>query len=95
MTKEQNDKRAVALYYDGETVPKVTAGGSGDIAETIIAIAEENGIPLREDAELVALLAELDLGEAIPEELYQVVAEVIAFAYLVTGKFPKDWDGNS
>lgn len=84
-------KLAVALQYDGVSAPKVTAKGSGDLAEQIMAIAEENGIPLHNDLELVKFLASFGLGDEIPPALYRVVAEVIAFAYMVRGKFPDNW----
>jgi flagellar biosynthesis protein len=83
-------KRAVALHYDGEHAPHITARGVDAIAEEIIAIAREHSIPLREDNELVAMLSQLDLGDEVPEELYVVVAEVLAFAYFITGRFPED-----
>ncbi len=73
--------RAVALRYDGETPPRLVAKGEGPLAEAIIALAREHGIPLREDPELVALLARLDLDQAIPPELFQAVAEILAFIY--------------
>ena len=82
---------AVALEYDGMTTPTVTASGVGSIADEIIKIAEEHGIPLQKDEELISVLAELNIGEEIPENLYRAVAEVIAFAYILTGKFPRDW----
>ncbi|MFW5451124.1 MAG: EscU/YscU/HrcU family type III secretion system export apparatus switch protein [Methylophagaceae bacterium] len=84
--------RAIALQYDGEHAPTVTASGEGVIAEEIIRIAREHGVPLREDAMLAELLGELELGEEIPEMLYRVIAEVIAFAYLVSGKVPVNQD---
>ncbi len=80
--------KAIALQYDGENAPIVTASGEGDIAEEIIRIAKEHGVPLREDMMLAALLSELELGEEIPPLLYRVVAEVIAYAYIISGKVP-------
>jgi flagellar biosynthesis protein len=80
--------KAIALQYDGENAPIVTASGEGDIAEEIIRIAKEHGVPLREDMMLAALLSELELGEEIPPLLYRIVAEVIAYAYIVSGKVP-------
>jgi flagellar biosynthesis protein len=80
--------KAIALQYDGENAPIVTASGEGDIAEEIIRIAKEHGVPLREDMMLAALLSELELGEEIPPLLYRVIAEVIAYAYIVSGKVP-------
>lgn len=83
-------RRAVALHYDGEHAPHVTAGGVDAIAEQIISIASKHGIPLRKDNELVAMLSRLELGDEVPEELYLIVAEVLAFAYFVTGRTPED-----
>ena len=82
--------RVVALQYDGDTAPTLTAKGTNELAEQIIALAKEHGIPIREEPELVDLLIKLKLGEEIPKELYVVVAEVIAFAYLLKGKVPTD-----
>lgn len=79
---------AVALHYDGSNAPTVTAKGQGELARQIYRIAQQHDIPLHEDAELVALLARLELGDEIPRMLYVAVAEVIAFAYLISGRFP-------
>lgn len=75
--------RAVAISYDKDSMaaPEVSALGQGEIAERIIALAEENGIPVRHDPDLVSLLAHLDVGQTIPPELYALVAEVLAFVY--------------
>ena len=86
--------KAIALQYDGENAPIVTASGEGDIAEEIIRIAKEHGVPLREDMMLAALLSELELGEEIPPLLYRVVAEVIAYAYMISGKVPVNKNRN-
>jgi len=85
--------QAVALKYDEITAPKVTAKGGSDVAEEIIRLAEEHGVPLYENADLVDILTQLELGEEIPEILYQVIAEIIAFAYYLQGKVPKDFEG--
>ncbi|MGZ8165022.1 MAG: EscU/YscU/HrcU family type III secretion system export apparatus switch protein [Methylobacter sp.] len=79
---------AVALKYDGNNAPKVTAKGKGLTAEQILEIAELHGIPLQTDAELIKILAQIPLGDEIPNELYVAVAEVIAFAYFLSGKTP-------
>lgn len=84
---------AVALHYDGSNAPKVTAKGSGDVAEQIIALAKEHGIPLQKNKPLVELLSQLDLGDEIPEALYLAVAEIIAFAYMLNGKVPENFEG--
>jgi flagellar biosynthesis protein len=77
---------AVALRYDGTGAPQVTAKGQGLVAEQILKLAKEHGVPLYEDGALVELLSRLDLGEEIPRSLYVAVAQVIAFAYWVSGK---------
>lgn len=90
MKQQPQPLRAIALHYDGDNAPTVTASGEGDIAAEIIRIAKLHNIPLREDAALADILKDMQLGEAIPEALYRVIAEVIAYAYIVSGKFPKD-----
>lgn len=78
-------KQAVALAYDEaeHLAPKVVAKGSGEVAKEIIKLAKENDIPIQEDATLVQLLSELEINQTIPEELYEVVAEVFAFIYKI------------
>jgi flagellar biosynthesis protein len=74
---------AVALKYDDATdeVPRVTAKGFGCAAEHIRALAEMSGIPIRQDADLVELLAQIDIDREIPPPLYAAVAEVLAMVY--------------
>jgi flagellar biosynthesis protein len=76
-------KEAIALGYDLESTdaPRVLAKGKGIIAENILENAKKHQIPVQEDASLVELLGKLNINEAIPEELYQAVAEVFAFIY--------------
>jgi flagellar biosynthesis protein len=81
---------AVALKYDGTTAPKVTAKGDGITAQQILELAEQHGIPLQHEPELARILAQVPLGDEIPHELYIAVAEVIAFAYFLSGKKPDD-----
>jgi flagellar biosynthesis protein len=87
-------KKAVAILYneDEGIAPKVIASGKGLIAEKIIATAEEAGIHIQQDPNLVELLAKVDIGEEIPVELYQTVAEVLAFVYRVNEKFKEKLD---
>ena len=94
MRKNDNerDKKAVALQYDGKTAPKVTASASGFVAEEIIELARQHGIPLFENEPLLNLLMDIGLGEEIPETLYLCIAQVIAFAYKIQGKFPEGWE---
>ncbi len=77
---------AIALEYDGKQAPQVTARGHHEIADEILQIAEQQNIPVHEDAELSMLLSQLDLGDHIPEALYVVIAEVLSFAYRLSGK---------
>lgn len=79
-------RQAVALFYDGDTAPTVTAKGEGNTAQEIIDIAQEHGITLCENKPLLELLMTLELGEEIPESLYIAIAQIIAFAYQLQGK---------
>lgn len=83
-----DNKKAVALFYDGENAPEISAVGQNALAQQIIAIARAHEIPIYENPQLVELLAEQQLGERIPPELYQIIAEIIAFVYLLKGKRP-------
>ena len=76
------------MRYDDakEQAPRVVATGGGYLAERIIEIAEENGIHIQEDPDLVALLAQLDLNTEIPGDLFSAVAEVLAFVYRLNRK---------
>lgn len=93
MSIENANKTAVGLAYDGgQSAPKVIAKGHGDLAEEIIAVAQEHGVLVHEDQQLSQLLATLELGEDIPKQLYVLIAELIAFSYVLQGKFPDKWD---
>jgi len=74
---------AAALKYERprDPAPRVTALGRGEIARRIIEEARRAGVPIREDADLVAVLLQLDLHECIPPSLYQVVAELLLVLY--------------
>lgn len=82
---------AVALQYNGQQAPTVVAKGHGELAAEIISIAREHGILVHQDEQLTALLQRLELGDQIPPELYLVIAELIAFSYVLQGKFPDNW----
>jgi len=88
MSEQRKLALAVALRWDGKGAPRVTAKGSGEIADRIIALAREHDIPLREDRALVGILSKIDLDQQIPAKLYVAVAEVIAFAYALQGRGP-------
>ena len=76
-------KKAVALGYDRKMngAPIVKASGQGEIARKILEVAEEAGIPVHEDPDLVEILAKVPTGDEIPIELYQAVAQLLAFIY--------------
>jgi flagellar biosynthesis protein len=77
---------AIALHYNGNGAPRITAKGGGLVAEKIIETAREHKVPLQEDAALAATLSRIELGREIPRELFVAVAHVLAFAWSVTGK---------
>ncbi len=78
-------RRAVALGYDPhrDTAPRVLAKGDGALADQILALAHKYQIPVRKDTLLVAALASVDIGKAIPPHFYRVVAEVFAYLYAI------------
>ncbi|MGE8478018.1 hypothetical protein PS623_02317 [Pseudomonas fluorescens] len=85
---DKQSRQAIALSYDGQQAPTLSAKGDDELAEAILAIAREHDVPIYENAELVRLLARLELGEQIPEALYLTIAEIIAFAWQLRGKLP-------
>ena len=91
MTEPHRDPRraAVALKYNATTdnAPKITAKGHGLVADNIIALAKAHGIPMREDPNLVQVLAQLDLQQEIPPHLYKVIAELLAFVYRLNQQY--------
>jgi len=91
MSKEKIQKpvQAVAIRYDREvsSAPKVTATGQGEIAKRIIAAAQEAGVDIVQDPDLLEVLGRVPIGEEIPPELFQAVAEILAFIYRVNGRY--------
>lgn len=85
-------RRAIALSYDGESAPRVTATGTDALAEEIIALARRHGVPMTENAELAGLLGRLETGDEIPELLYVCIAQILAFAYRLRGRVPAGSD---
>lgn len=82
MSKEKEDKvkQAIALEYDpNDEAPRVIASGKGALAERIIEKAKESDVPVHRDDKLAETLSRLDIGEMIPPELYEVVAEILVF----------------
>ena len=73
-------RRAVALQYGpDDAAPVVVASGMGYLAERIVDVAHENGVPIYEDDSLATILAQLNLGQEIPSELYQAIVEIYVY----------------
>lgn len=89
--KQPAPRQAIALSYDRRNAPTLTAKGDDELAEAILAVAREYEVPIYENAELVKMLARLELGDSIPEELYRTIAVIIAFAWRLQGKKPVDF----
>lgn len=79
-------KFAIALEYDGKQAPQVTARGHDEIANQILQLAQEANVPIHLDKDLALVLDQIDLGEHIPEALFVVIAEILTFAYRLSGK---------
>lgn len=78
--KKEKPKQAVALEYDpADVAPRILAIGRGHVAERIIETAKESDVPVHKDEKLARTLSKLEVGDAIPPELYEVVAEVLVF----------------
>lgn len=82
-------QKAVALKYDPQkdSSPRIIGKGSGLVAEKIIALAKEHGIPVHPDTDLVEILSRLNLYEEIPPDTYLIVAEILAFIYRTNKDF--------
>lgn len=78
--KEKKIKQAVALSYEKEdAAPKIVATGKGFVAEKIIEKAKEENVPVHKDEKLSNVLSKLEIGDMIPPELYETVAEILVF----------------
>jgi len=94
MTSSTKPIRAVALHYGQKPLatPKVVAAGQGDFAQRIIAAGRAAGIDIVEDPDLLEVLGRVPVGEDIPPELFQAVAEILAFLYRVNARFGVEED---
>jgi len=90
-TAASKSKQAIGLGYNGSQAPTVVAKGFDHLAEQIIDLAKANGVLVHEDPELADSLSKLEVGEEIPRDLYIIIAELIAFAYVLDGRFPEHW----
>jgi len=84
--------RAVALRYDedGGAAPRVVASGVGEVAQRILDTAAESGVPIQSDTDLVELLSTCELHAEIPVELYDAVAQLLAWLYGLNGDLRAD-----
>lgn len=89
MSSKRNRKSAVSLRFDQsrDKAPRVTAKGEGLIAERIIELARKHDIPIREDADLVEVLSQVNIQQEIPPSVYRVVAELLAWVYRMNKDF--------
>ena len=77
---KEKPKQAIALEYDpDDAAPRVIASGRGALAEKIIEKAKEENVPVHQDGKLADTLSRLEIGDMIPPELYEVVAEILLF----------------
>ena len=73
-------KKAVALQYEvGDGAPVIVASGMGYLAEKIVEVASDSGVPIYEDNSLATILTQLKLGQEIPRELYQAIVEIYVY----------------
>lgn len=84
-------EKAVALrYQDPGELPKIIANGAGEVANQIIRIAQENGIPIQENEQLAEMLSGLSIGAEITPETYRLVAEIMCFLYYTDAQWAED-----
>lgn len=98
MAEEQARSRRQALalaYGEGDGAPRLVAKGYGDVAERIIEQARRHGVPIHDSPELVGLLMHLRLDDEIPAQLYQVVAELLAWVWHLHAGDGSDGDRKS
>ncbi|MGE5314675.1 MAG: EscU/YscU/HrcU family type III secretion system export apparatus switch protein [Acidobacteriota bacterium] len=88
----QHRPGAVALRYQShaDQAPRVTAKGRGAVAEKIIALAKEHHVPIVENADLLMMLSKVELMDEIPEALYGIVAQILAYVYSINEQLKKE-----
>jgi flagellar biosynthesis protein len=84
----EKQKKAAALKYDrgSQSAPTLIAKGKGMLADRIITIAREHGVPIKEDRNLVEAISAIEIDREIPPELYKAVAEVLVFIYKLSNR---------
>lgn len=81
--------KVATLKYKGRKTPIISALGENEQAHAILKLAQEHNIPLYEDADLVNILSHLDVGQAVPAELYEWISCVLAFAFFAKNEVPE------
>jgi flagellar biosynthesis protein len=84
----QTDQKAATLSYKGRKTPIISALGENEQAMAILKMAQEHDIPLYEDADLVNILSRLEVGQAVPPELFEWVASILAFSFFAKNEVP-------
>ena len=81
MPEKNKLPKAAALKYDpaSDQAPIISALGQGKVAERIIETAQQNDVPVVQNTDLTEVLSSLSVGDAIPRELYEAVAQVLVF----------------
>ena len=74
-------EKAAAILYDQIGAPRIVAKGAGEVARKMIEVARSEGIPIQKNEVLVEALMKVELTKEIPPQLYQAVAEILAFVY--------------
>ena len=77
--KRASAGRAVALQYGNSSAPVVVASGMGYLAEKIVEVAADSGVPVYEDNSLATILSQMEMGREIPEELYQAIVDIYIY----------------
>ncbi|AET69864.1 uncharacterized protein, cytoplasmic domain of flagellar protein FhlB like protein [Desulfosporosinus orientis DSM 765] len=85
-------EKAVALAYDQIGATKIVVSGQGEVARNLIEAAQELGIPIQTDTQLVEALIKIDIGQEIPPELYKAVAEILEFIYRLDSEWSVYYD---
>ena len=89
MTDRPKRDVAVALSYnpeEGDEAPRVVASGKGELARQILDLAFAAGVKVREDADLVEILAAVDVDSQVPLEALMAVAEILTYVYIANGR---------
>jgi flagellar biosynthesis protein len=92
MTDRPKREAAIALSYrpdQGDEAPRVVASGRGELARQILDLAFAAGVKVREDADLVEILAAVDLDSPVPLEALMAVAEILTYVYRANGRMPE------